>query len=154
VDIKAELAWVLHDLSLEIAETGATVHVPDALPTVVYSEGRLTQIFGHLLSNALKFFSQDRTPLVRVGCDETAKGYRFTVQDNGIGIAPEHVDCIFKIFKRLHTRDTYPGAGAGLTIVKKIVESHGGKIGVTSTLGEGATFWFTVPKAGELTCGE
>jgi len=154
VDVKAALAWVLHNLSLEIAETGATVHVPDALPTVVYSEGRLTQIFGHLLSNALKFFSQARRPVVRVGCDETAKGYRFTVQDNGIGIAPEHVDCIFKIFKRLHTRDTYPGAGASLTIVKKIVESHGGKIGVTSTLGEGSTFWFTVPQAGELTCGE
>jgi light-regulated signal transduction histidine kinase (bacteriophytochrome) len=154
VDVQAELAWALHNRSREIAATEAIVQVPDTLPTVVYSEGRLTQIFSHLLSNALRFFCQARPPVVRVGCDETAQAYRFTVQDNGIGIAPQHVNCIFNLFKRLHTRDTYPGTGAGLTIVKKIVECHGGEIGVTSALGEGSTFWFTVPKVGELPCGE
>ncbi len=153
VDVKAVLAWVLHDLRLEIAETGATVHIPDALPTIVYSEGRLTQIFGNLVSNALKF-SATNTPEVTVGCDDASRHYRFTVRDNGIGIAPEHLDRIFNIFERLHTRDTYPGTGAGLTIVKKIVEFHGGEIGVASTLGGGSTFWFTVPKDGELPCSE
>lgn len=153
VDVKAVLAWVLHDLRLEIAETEATIHVPDKLPTVVYPEGRLTQIFGNLVSNALKFNETD-APEVRVGCDEVAHVYRFTVQDNGIGIAPEHVDRIFNIFERLHTRDTYPGTGAGLTIVKKIVEFHGGEIGVASRLGEGSAFWFTVPKIGVLPCGD
>jgi signal transduction histidine kinase len=154
VDVKAELASALHNLSLKIAETQATVQVPEALPTIVYAEGRLTQIFSHLLSNALRFRSQVCTPKVRVSCDETEQGYRFIVQDNGIGIAPEHVACIFNIFKRLHTRDTYPGAGAGLTIVKKIVECHGGEIGVTSAPGEGSSFWFTVPKAGVRSCGK
>jgi len=147
VDVKVVLAQVLHDLRLGIAETGATVHLPDALPTVVYSEGGLTQIFTHLVKNALQYHAAS-PPMVSVRCDEAAQGYRFSVQDNGIGIAPEHVDRIFNIFERLHTRDIYPGTGAGLTLVKKIVECHGGKIGVVSTLGAGSTFWFTVPKAG------
>ncbi len=157
VDVEAVLARVLHDLQSEIAEIGATVHVPDKLPMVIYAEGRLKQIFGNLVSNALKFTSTS-TPVVTVSCDEAARFYRFTVHDNGIGIAPEHVDRIFNIFERLHTRDIYPGTGAGLTIVKKIVEFHGGNIGVASTLGAGSTFWFTVPKhepkAGELPCGD
>ncbi len=152
VEVKAVLDWVLHDLRLEIAETGATVQVPDLLPTVIYPEGRLTQIFGNLMSNALKF-TEASTPVVTVGCHETAQFYRFTVQDNGIGIAPEHIDRIFNIFERLHTREIYPGTGAGLTIVKKIVEAHGGEIGVASTLGQGSTFWFTVPKSEERPCG-
>ncbi len=153
VDVQAVLDWVLHDLRLAIAETGATIHVSDKLPTVLYSEGRLTQNFGNLMSNALKFRAT-HAPVVSVGCDEAARVYRFTVQDNGIGIAPEHVERIFNIFERLHTRDTYPGTGAGLTIVKKIVEFHGGEIGVTSRPGEGSAFWFTVPKAGEWPCGD
>ncbi|ETX04711.1 MAG: hypothetical protein ETSY2_27250 [Candidatus Entotheonella gemina] len=153
VDVKTVLDWVLHDLRPEIAETGATVQVPEGLPRVVYPEGRLTQIFGNLMSNALKF-NEAGKPVVKVCCDEAAQVYRFTVQDNGIGIAPEHADRIFNIFERLHTRDTYPGTGAGLTIVKKIVEFHGGEIGVTSTPGEGSAFWFTVPKAGERPCSD
>ena len=153
VDAKAVLDWVLHDLRLEIAETGATVHVPDTLPTVIYSEERLTQIFSHLVSNALKF-NEAKTPVVSVCCDEVAQCYRFMVQDNGIGIASEHLERIFNLFERLHPRHTYPGTGAGLTIVKKMVECHGGEIGVASTLGAGSTFWFTVPKAGERPCGD
>ncbi len=153
VDVKAVLDWVLHDLKQEIAETGAIVQMPDALPTIIYSEGWLTQIFSNLVSNALKF-NEVGTPVIKVRCDEATQAYRFTVQDNGIGIAPEHTDRIFNIFERLHTRETYPGTGAGLTIVKKIVEFQGGEIGVASTLGEGSTFWFTVPKVGERPCGD
>lgn len=153
VEVGPLLDWVLHDLRQEIAATQATVHVPDVLPTVVYPKARLTQIFSNLVSNALKFTAAN-VPMVAVGCDEAAQVYRFTVQDNGIGIAPEHVDRIFNIFERLHTREAYPGTGAGLTIVKKIVEFHGGEIGVASTLGEGSTFWFTIPKAGALPCGD
>ncbi|MGE3535992.1 MAG: ATP-binding protein [Candidatus Tectimicrobiota bacterium] len=152
VNVQRVLERVLHDLQLEIADTSATIHLPEALPTVVYPEVRLTQIFSNLLSNALKFMPPGKFPEITIGYSEQARYYRFTVHDNGIGIAPEHFRRIFEIFKRLHTREEYPGTGAGLTIVKKIVESHGGQIGLESTPGRGSTFWFTIPKTEAPSC--
>jgi PAS domain S-box-containing protein len=149
VDVRQVLNRVLLDLQAEIANTSARIHMPDTLPTVVYSEVWLTQIFRNLLSNALKF-TAGRPPEIAIGCEALARHYRFTVCDNGIGIAPEHFGRIFEIFRRLHARDLYPGTGVGLTIVKKIVESYGGQVGVESTLGEGSTFWFTLPKREKL----
>jgi signal transduction histidine kinase len=140
---------VQHDLQIEIGDSEAQIMLPDALPTVFYPEVRLTQIFSNLLSNALKFMEPDRPPEVVISCEALSRHYRFSVRDNGIGIAPAHYDRIFEIFKRLHTREDYPGTGAGLTIVKKIVESHGGQIGVESEPGQGSTFWFTIPKTEE-----
>lgn len=145
VDTKSVLEWVLHDLQLEITDKDATLHLPEIYPTVIYPEGRLTQVFSNLISNALKF-TADRPPEITISCEESPGYYRFSVRDNGIGIAPEHHASIFDIFKRLHTREVYPGTGVGLTIVKRIVETHGGQIGVESTRGEGAIFWVTIPK--------
>jgi PAS domain S-box-containing protein len=146
VDVAVVLERVLHDLQIEIFDTHACITVPQTLPTVFYPEVRLTQIFANLLSNALKFTVPGRAPEIGVDYEVLPRHYRFSVRDNGIGIAPEHTERIFEIFKRLHTREEYPGTGAGLTIVKKIVESHGGQIGLSSTPGQGSTFWFTIPK--------
>lgn len=151
VEVRRVLDRVVHDLQMEIHETGAVLHIPDTLPTVLYPEVRLTQIFTNLLSNALKFTAGKR-PEIALDWEVLPRHYRFSVRDNGIGIAPEHFGRIFEIFKRLHTREAYPGTGAGLTIVKKIVESHGGEIGVSSTPGVGSTFWFTIPKTEAAAC--
>ena len=151
VEVRRVLDWVLHDLQLEVNDTGANVQLPESLPTVMYSEVRLVQIFSNLISNALKF-TNGEGPRVSVACEDQERYYRFAVSDNGIGIAEEHFGRIFEIFKRLHTREAYPGTGAGLTIVKKIVESNGGQIGVESAPGVGSTFWFTVPKTEGSPC--
>ena len=152
VDVRRVLDRVLHDLQLEVNDTGADVQLPESLPTVMYAEVRLVQIFSNLISNALKF-TNGGAPRVTVACEDQKRYYRFAVSDDGIGIAEEHFGRIFEIFKRLHTREAYPGTGAGLTIVKKIVESNGGQIGVESTPGVGSTFWFTVPKTEGSPCG-
>ena len=151
VDVRQVLDRVLHDLQLEVTDTGADVQLPEPLPTVMYSEVRLVQIFSNLISNALKF-TNGEAPRVTVACEDQERYYRFAVSDNGIGIAEEHFGRIFEIFKRLHTREAYPGTGAGLTIVKKIVESNGGQVGVESAPGVGSTFWFTIPKTEGSPC--
>ena len=151
VNVRGVLDRVLHDLQLEVTDTGADVQLPASLPTVMYSEVRLGQIFSNLISNALKF-TNGEAPRVSVTCEDQERYYRFAVSDDGIGIAEEHFGRIFEIFKRLHTREAYPGTGAGLTIVKKIVESNGGRIGVESAPGVGSTFWFTIPKTEGSPC--
>jgi light-regulated signal transduction histidine kinase (bacteriophytochrome) len=145
VPVQRVVERMMHELQVEIAATGAHIDLSETLPAVLYSEACLTQVFSHLVSNALKFID-GKAPAITIGCEDDQECYRITVSDNGIGIAPEHHRRIFELFKRLHTRETYPGTGAGLTFVKRIVETHGGQVGVESNLGEGSTFFFTIPK--------
>jgi len=114
------------------------------LPTVYFDDLQLARLFQNLISNAIKFRS-DQAPQIHVSAVHQDGGWRFAVRDNGIGIEPQYAERIFMIFQRLHTRKTYPGTGIGLSICKKIVERHGGKIWVESTQEHGSTFYFTVP---------
>ncbi len=102
----------------------------------------------NLLSNAMKYSGKER-PVIEIGCTETAQGRAYFVKDNGIGISTEDQGIVFKMFKRLHAKDAYGGgSGAGLPIVKKIVERHGGMMWIESKVGEGSTFYFTLEETG------
>jgi signal transduction histidine kinase len=134
----------LQQLDHAIRESGAAVIVPDDLPEVSASPTRLRQVFTNLIGNAIKFSRQDAGPRIEITWDELRDGHRFRVADNGIGIPEPYREQIFEIFTRLKDKDV-SGTGVGLTIVRRIIERHGGKVGVESRPGEGSTFWFTLP---------
>ncbi|MBI4497863.1 MAG: GAF domain-containing protein [Chloroflexi bacterium] len=142
-DAAAVVDQVITDLEAAIRESGATV-TRDALPTVLADPVQLGQLFQNLISNAIKFH-RDAPPRVHLSAERRDQQWVFSVQDNGVGIAPEHLDRIFVIFQRLHTRQEFPGTGIGLAICKKIVERHGGRIWAESQPGQGTTFFFTLP---------
>jgi signal transduction histidine kinase len=143
-DCNAVLKDALKNLEVAIQENRAVV-TSDELPVVRGDRTQLLQVFQNLVSNALKYRSQ-RTPRIQIGAEDKGGEWQISVRDNGIGIAPQYADRIFKIFQRLHTRKDYPGTGIGLAVCKKVIERHGGTIWVESEPEEGSTFFFTLPK--------
>ena len=133
----------LLNLQATVEESGAVVR-HEHLPVLITDGAQLTLVFQNLIGNAIKFRGAE-APAIHISAEATAKEWTFAVKDNGIGIAPEHVDGVFVIFRRLHTRQEYPGNGIGLSICKKIVEQLGGRIWVESEPGNGSTFKFTLP---------
>jgi PAS domain S-box-containing protein len=136
------------NLKIAIDESEATINYAP-LPEVQGDAIQLTQLFQNLISNAIKFHSE-APPVIQIRAELQAQEWLFSVQDNGIGIEPEYAEQIFVIFQRLHRRTDYTGTGIGLAVCKKIVERHGGRIWVQSELGQGATFYFTLPSLGDL----
>ena len=125
---------------------GFAIELPFFLPTLTTNRIQLQQVFTNLLSNAIKYHHHPATGHVNINCEEEGAFYRFAVTDNGPGIDPEYHERIFVIFQTLVERDTRESTGVGLAIVKKIVERQGGRIGIQSAEGAGATFYFTWPK--------
>jgi PAS domain S-box-containing protein len=146
VDCAEVLRGVLSDLSGVASDAGATVVVGD-LPVLASDPGLLAQVFQNLLTNALKFVAPGVAPAVSVSAEQSGSEWQFTVKDNGIGIADEHRERIFLMFRRLHGRSEYPGTGIGLALCQKIVSRLEGRLWVESEPGCGATFHFTVPDA-------
>ncbi len=140
--LEIPLEEALLNLAAAIAETGATV-THDALPAMRVAAVHAQQIFQNLVGNALKYRSA-APPVIHVGARREGAVWIFSVQDNGIGIAPEHREMVFELCKRLHTASEYPGTGIGLAICKKLVEHYGGRIWVESELGKGSTFFFSI----------
>jgi len=147
VDADIALEQALANVAEAIRQAGAVI-THDALPTVRMHEVELQQLFQNIIGNALKYRKEDETPRIHIAARLEDGRWLFSIRDNGIGIAPAYKDTIFGIFKRLHSDAKYSGTGIGLAICQKIVDRNGGRIWVESELGEGATFFFTVPRAG------
>ena len=143
VDFTDVIRKVLLNLQASVEQSGAMI-TWDAIPAVHAHEIRLVQLLQNLVGNAIKYRGED-APRIHISAEWQETEWVLSVQDNGIGIAPEYAQQIFKIFKRLHGQD-YPGTGIGLAICQRIVETYGGRIWVDSN-GKGSCFHFTLPPA-------
>lgn len=147
VECEKAFESAVKNLEITIQEKNAKI-IHDPLPDVMADEGQLVQVFQNLLGNAMKF-CKDKKPEIHVSAKKVANNQQewlFSVQDNGIGIAPEYFKKIFQIFQRLHTREEYEGTGIGLAVCQKTIERHGGRIWVESEIEKGTTFLFTIPE--------
>ena len=142
-DFNEVLKQILALLQCSITESAANITF-DPLPTVWADTRMIIQLLQNLLSNAIKFHGS-LPPQIHIGAYQNQTEWVFSVKDQGIGIAEDQFERMFVIFQRGHSRAEYPGTGIGLALCKRIVEYHGGRIWVESTLGQGATFWFSLP---------
>ena len=148
-DVTNVLKDIQKNLHSMIERNNVTITTDD-MPIVNADTAQLTQLFQNLINNAIKF-RKEENPIIHISAKQTNgeqnnREWIFSVKDNGIGIDKKDFNKIFKAFSRLNSRDKYPGTGIGLLICKKIVERHGGRIWLESKLGEGTTFYFTIPK--------
>jgi len=144
VDLNVVLKDVTDLFADKINSSGAQIEIAQ-LPVVSGRKVQLTQLFQNLLSNAIKYRSRE-IPEIEIGCEDKKRFWEFFVRDNGIGIDPKFSEKIFVIFQRLHSKSEYEGTGIGLSICKKIVDCHGGRMWVESEPGKGSTFRFLFPK--------
>jgi signal transduction histidine kinase len=144
VDLAKLAAQVLELLAAPIGERDARVDV-GPLPSIEGEEAQLQRVLQNLLTNAVKFTEPGRTPEVEVTARHDPGVWRISVADRGIGIDPARADQVFQMFKRLHSRHDYPGSGIGLSLCRRIVERHGGRIWFEPREGGGTVFHFTIP---------
>ncbi|MFE4450116.1 ATP-binding protein [Streptomyces sp. NPDC056796] len=145
VDLDAALDRALTNLTLAVEESGAVVVREEPLPELLGDSTSLTMVWQNLIGNAVKFRRTDTPCRITVGCVREGDDWHLTVADNGIGIAPEFADKVFIIFQRLHARDEYEGTGIGLSLCRKIIEFHGGRIWLDPEPAEGTLIHFTLP---------
>ena len=145
VSVPIDLA--LENLKLVVLEKHASISIRP-MPVISGDPVLLTQLFQNLIGNALKFAGKE-TPRIQINARRESCDWSFSVADNGIGMEGKHLERIFEIFHRLHSREEYPGTGIGLALCKRIVEIHGGRIWAESELGKGSVFHFSLPAGGE-----
>ena len=134
------------ELSIVLQEKQVAVEIPEPLPSIAADPVQIRQLMQNLIANGIKYQAKGNIPRITITSKSAGNGtVRINVTDNGIGIKPEYQSAIFVMFKRLHSRNEYEGTGIGLAVCKKIVERHGGQIGIESEYGKGCTFWFTMP---------
>ncbi|MGD0283886.1 MAG: ATP-binding protein, partial [Dissulfurispiraceae bacterium] len=143
VDCNNAVRAALDNLRISIDESGSVITFKP-LPVVNADKGQIIRLFQNLIGNAIKYRG-DSKPAIAVSAEKQGDEWVFSVADNGIGIDAQYYARIFQIFQRLHKRDEYPGTGIGLSVCKRIIERHGGRIWVESTPGKGSVFYFTIP---------
>ncbi|PKL92678.1 MAG: hypothetical protein CVV21_02665 [Candidatus Goldiibacteriota bacterium HGW-Goldbacteria-1] len=146
VDINTLLKQVTDALQLQADGVNAVI-TAGQMPELKCDQMQIFQVFQNLLTNALKFVKKGQIPQINITAEHKGKEWIFCVKDNGIGISPQYFNKIFVVFERLHSKDEYEGTGIGLSICKKIVEHHGGRIWVESEPGKGASFFFVLPES-------
>ncbi len=139
------LAAVQTDLQDAIDRSAATVYHQNCTP-FIGNEPLMRQLLQNLIANAIKFHRPNVPPEIHISMREESSHWLFTIQDNGIGIEEQYFEEIFGIFRRLHTQTTYEGTGLGLAMCRQIVELHSGTIWLSSQIGQGTTFYFTIYK--------
>ncbi len=142
-DANLALESALQRLNDTISESNAKI-TTGVLPSLRVHFAHLQQLFQNLIGNALKYRDPNRAPTISINAIRQDAHWLFSIQDNGIGIAPEFAETIFGLFKRLHTGDQYPGTGLGLAICRRIVEQYGGRIWIESQPSPGTLFYFTL----------
>lgn len=144
--VKTDVNRLLHDVKNSmktlIADRKAVI-TNDKLPEVVADKAQLERLFANLIGNAIKYCN--KKPKIHISAKKTKNEWRFSVQDNGIGIDEEFREKVFIIFQRLHAKDKYSGSGIGLAISRRIINRHGGRIWFESEPGKGTTFYFSLP---------
>lgn len=145
IPFKSLVKDVLTDLQSEIQVQQATIHLAP-MPELVANRLDISTLFFHLISNAIKFHKKDNNPVVHISAKENDLDWQFYIKDNGIGIKPEYYDMAFEIFQRVNKADEFGGSGIGLSICKRIIDKHNGKIWIDSLPGLGSCLNFTISK--------
>lgn len=147
IDLHKLAMQVVLDLDTLIKQTNTTVNIVSIPKTIHGLKTEITSLFLNLISNAIKYSKPDVYPVINISVEENENQWKFLVEDNGIGIASNHLDKIFGMFQRLETHDDASGTGIGLAQCKKIVELHEGEIWAESVVGIGTKFYFTIPQS-------
>jgi len=146
VNLKTVLVEVIDAIA---PPPGIQITIETELPTLVAEKTRIQQVFQNLISNAVNYMGNPKGE-IRIGHTESNDCWQFYVSDTGVGIEARHFDKVFQIFQTLTPRDQSESTGVGLAIVKKIVEVYGGQVWLTSEVGKGSTFWFTLPSTSTI----
>ncbi|MEM9280806.1 MAG: ATP-binding protein [Verrucomicrobiota bacterium] len=149
VDAEEAVRDAMANLSISIEKTGAQIQVESNLPEVEAVRSQLTQVFQNLIGNAIKYSDPGHAPIIEVGAIEEPNEFHLFVRDHGPGIEEQHFERVFEVFQRLETQRGEPGTGIGLSLCRRIIERHGGRIWLESEMGEGTTFHFTIPNSSD-----
>jgi light-regulated signal transduction histidine kinase (bacteriophytochrome) len=148
--VAVDLSQVVREvIDLLSPPANVTISVENPLPTIIAEPTRIQQIFQNLLSNAIKYADKPQSK-ISIACSDEGEHWKLSIADNGPGIESRHFEKIFQLFQTLAPRDRIESTGVGLALVKKIVEMYGGHIWIESTIGEGSTFFFTLPQTARI----
>ena len=149
VNVNGLIKEIIATIQLKLESTNAALNIGE-MPVLKCDKSQIFQVFQNLLTNALKFVKKGQRPEIAITAELKGNEWVFCVKDNGIGISSVYFNKIFVPFERLHSKDEYEGTGVGLSICKKIIDYHGGKIWVESEPDKGASFYFSIPQEPQL----